>query len=154
MLKLNASFSKKIPVEGQEFSSQSYHASVEVEIPDGLSEDQLRGRIHDTFDLVRTSVESELRNGGTAPVGRAPAPDERRDTSPRSNSGGGPRATGKQLAFLTDLAVRRGLDQEDLNARAAREYGVRDIGELTRKQASRIIDALNGKEDGQSRRAA
>ena len=35
MLKLNSSYSKKVPVEGQDFSSQSYHASVEVELPDG-----------------------------------------------------------------------------------------------------------------------
>ena len=36
MLKLNASYSKKVPA-GEEYSSQSYHTSVEVELPDGLS---------------------------------------------------------------------------------------------------------------------
>ena len=35
MLKLNASYSKKVPAEG-EYTSQSYHASIEVELPDGL----------------------------------------------------------------------------------------------------------------------
>ena len=45
MLKLNASYSKKVPAEG-EYSSQSYHASVEVELPDGLTPEQLQGRIH------------------------------------------------------------------------------------------------------------
>ena len=38
MLKLNASYSKKVPVEG-DYTSQSYHASIEVELPDGLSAD-------------------------------------------------------------------------------------------------------------------
>ena len=33
MLKLNASYSKKVPA-GEEYSSQSYHASVEVELPE------------------------------------------------------------------------------------------------------------------------
>ena len=56
MLKLNASYSKKVPA-GEEYSSQSYHASVEVELPDGLTQDQLQSRIHETFDLVRNSVE-------------------------------------------------------------------------------------------------
>ena len=37
MLKLNASYSKKVPAEG-EYSSQSYHASIEVELPDTDSE--------------------------------------------------------------------------------------------------------------------
>ena len=52
MLKLNASYSKKVPAE-TEYSSQSYHASVEVELPDGLTPDQLQERIHATFALVR-----------------------------------------------------------------------------------------------------
>ena len=59
MLKLNASYSKKVPA-GEEYSSQSFHASVEVELPDGLTQDQLQSRIHETFDLVRNSVEAEL----------------------------------------------------------------------------------------------
>ena len=39
MLKLNASYSKKIPAD-TEYSSQSYHASVEVELPDGNTPDE------------------------------------------------------------------------------------------------------------------
>ena len=63
MLKLNASFSKKVPAE-QEYSSKSFHASIEIELPDGLTPAQLQGRIHETFELVRGSVESEI--GGNA----------------------------------------------------------------------------------------
>ena len=59
MLKLNASYSKKVPAEG-EYTSQSYHASIEVELPDGLSSEQLNGKIHETFEMVRNSVEAEL----------------------------------------------------------------------------------------------
>ena len=57
MLRLNASYSKKVPAEG-EYTSQSYHASVEVELPDGLSQEQLLSRIHETFEMVRNSVEA------------------------------------------------------------------------------------------------
>ena len=66
MLKLNASYSKKVPA-GEEYSSQSFHASVEVELPDGLTQEQLQARIHETFDLVRNSVEAELH--GNVPRG-------------------------------------------------------------------------------------
>ena len=59
MLKLNASYAKKVPTE-EEYSSQSYHASIEVELPDGLSGEALQERIHATFNLVRNSVEAEL----------------------------------------------------------------------------------------------
>ena len=54
MLKLNASYSKKVPADG-EYTSQSYHASVEVELPDGLNQNQLQTRIHETFALVKES---------------------------------------------------------------------------------------------------
>ena len=47
MLKLNAAYSKKVPAEG-EYTSQSYHASIEVELPDGLSQEQLNDKIHAT----------------------------------------------------------------------------------------------------------
>ena len=35
MLKLNASYSKKVPADG-EYTNQSYHASIEVELPDEM----------------------------------------------------------------------------------------------------------------------
>ena len=59
MLKLNASYSKKVPAD-QEYSSQQYHASVEQELSDSLKPEELRQRIRDTFELVRQSVETEL----------------------------------------------------------------------------------------------
>ncbi len=72
MLKLNASYSKNVPAES-EFSSQSYHASIEVELPDGLTQDQLNDKIHETFAMVRDSVEAELHGNGSAnPEGSAP----------------------------------------------------------------------------------
>ena len=37
MLKLNASYSQKVPADG-EYTSQSYHASIEVELPDKMLE--------------------------------------------------------------------------------------------------------------------
>ena len=65
MLKLNASYSKKVPADG-EYTSQSYHASIEVELPDGLNQNQLQTRIHETFALVKESVEAELH--GNTPI--------------------------------------------------------------------------------------
>ena len=59
MLKINASYSKKVPAESQ-YSSQSYHCSIEAELPDGLSHEQLQERIHATFATVRQAVEAEL----------------------------------------------------------------------------------------------
>ena len=60
MLKLNVSYSKKVPAEA-DYSSQQYHCQIEVELPDGLTQEQIQGRIHETFGLVRQSVETELQ---------------------------------------------------------------------------------------------
>ena len=64
MLKLNASYSKKVPAES-EYSSQSYHCTIEVELPDGLTSQQLQEKVHGVFDFVRNSVEAEIHNTAT-----------------------------------------------------------------------------------------
>ena len=60
MLKLNAAYSKKVPAESN-YSSQQFHCQIEIELPDGLTQEQMQGRIHETFSLVRQSVEAELQ---------------------------------------------------------------------------------------------
>ncbi len=65
MLKLCTSYSKKVPADA-EYSSQQYHCQVEVELPDGLTQEQIQGRIHETFGMVRDSVEAELRTAQQA----------------------------------------------------------------------------------------
>ena len=72
MLKLNASYSKKVPAEG-EYSSQQYHCQIEVELPDGLTSQQLQEKVHGVFAFVRASVESELRGAPTPAQAAMPA---------------------------------------------------------------------------------
>ena len=138
MLKLNASYSKKVPA-GEEYSSQSYHASVEVELPDGLSPNQLQARIHETFDLVRNSVEAELHGKTPANHGGHPAAGAPRNGSQRNRSGARQNdapASPKQLSYLLDLARQRGITPQQIAAR----FQVPDIQHLTRQQCSDQID--------------
>ena len=155
MLRLNASFSKKVPIAGQDYSSQSYHASIEVEIPDGLSPEQLRDRIHDTFELVRDSVENEL--GGQAPALSAPAqPPQQQPASAPTKPTDAP-ASSKQIRYLTTLALDRGMDVRALNSACQRDFGVTSVEALSRRQASELIDRMNAREGGNrqaTRRAA
>ena len=65
MLKLNTAYAKKVPAE-TEYSSQSYHCTIEVELPDGLSPQQLQEKVHGVFDFVRNSVETELHSAASA----------------------------------------------------------------------------------------
>ena len=139
MLKLNASYSKKVPA-GEEYSSQSYHASVEVELPDGLSGEALQARIHETFDLVRNSVEAELH--GNVPRNHEGYPvAEERKTVPQGNRAAGRQndvpASSKQLSYLLDLARQRGVTPQQIAA----QHGVPDVRQLSKRQCSELINS-------------
>ena len=147
MLKLNASYSKKVPAD-TEYSSQSYHASVEVELPDGLRPDQLNARIHETFAMVRDSVEAELHGEGGNAGQMADAPQLPIQSAPQQNKpayGKKPAtdspASPKQIKFLLDLARQNGYTVDQLQAR----FNVSALEDLSRTQCSRAIDLLNGK---------
>ena len=139
MLKLNASYSKKVPA-GEEYSSQSFHASVEVELPDGLTQDQLQARIHETFDLVRNSVEAELHGNVTRNHEGYPAAEERK-TVPQGNRAAGRQndvpASPKQLSYLLDLARQRGVTPQQIAA----QHGVPDVRQLSKRQCSELINS-------------
>ena len=139
MLKLNASYSKKVPA-GEEYSSQSYHASVEVELQDGLSPDQLQTRIHETFDLVRNSVEAELHGKTPSNYGGRPTAGALRNGSQRSRSGARQNeapASPKQLSYLLDLARQRGITPQQIAA----QHGVPDVRQLSKRQCSELINS-------------
>ena len=134
MLKLNASYSKKVPA-GEEYSSQSYHASVEVELPDGLSGEALQARIHETFDLVRNSVEAEL-HGNVPRNHEGYPPAEERKNAPQGNRAAGRQndvpASPKQLSYLLDLARQRGVTPQQIAAQ---------LRQLSKRQCSELINS-------------
>ena len=143
MLKLNASYSKKVPAEG-EYSSQSYHASIEVELPDGLNQAQLQTRIHETFEMVRNSVEAEL-HGKTLnqPGGNAVANTVNNNQQGYGTANSRNReipASPKQIKFMLDLARNKGITP----AQIAAQYGVASVEQLSKNQCSSIINSWKG----------
>ena len=153
MLKLNASYSKKVPAD-TEYSSQSFHASVEVELPDGLTQDQLNAKIHETFALVRDSVESELHGNAVQqptqtsntqsqpglydnPPQKATKPAYGKKNGTTSDAPASP----KQVKYLLDLAHQYGVSPDQIKAK----YNVPSLESMTKVQCSRAIDELSGK---------
>ena len=130
MLKLNASYSKKVPAEG-EYTSQSYHASVEVELPDGLSSEQLNSKIHETFEMVRNSVEAELH--GKTPIQQGGNVSQNTPNQPMQGS---TPASPKQINYLLTLASRRGITPQQI----AVQNNVANINQLSKKQCSALIE--------------
>ena len=138
MLKLNAAYSKKVPADG-EYTSQSYHASIEVELPDGLSQEQLNDKIHATFAMVRESVEAELGENNTRKTGEFP-PQETANPAPQGNRSAGASAgvpaSPKQINYLLSLASRRGITPQQIAA----QNNVTNVDQLTKRQCSALIE--------------
>ena len=136
MLKLNAAYSKKVPAEG-EYTSQSYHASIEVELPDGLSQEQLNDKIHATFAMVRESVEAELGESNARKSTELPV----QETTPQNNRSAAVPASPKQIKYLLDLARQYNVSPDQIKAK----FNVPALESLTKTQCSRAIDELSGK---------
>jgi len=143
MLKLNTSYSKKIPIEGQQYSSQSFHASVEIELSDALKPEDIKTRIHDTFLMVRQSVEEELNgkahNGNGQPVNTNAKPNVNGNGN---GNGNGHKASNKQIKFITDLAGQKNIPPSELNAEIKKRFNVDGLYDLSSKQASELLDTL------------
>lgn len=140
MLKLNASYSKKVPADG-EFTSQSYHASIEVELPDSLNQNELQNKIHATFEMVRNSVEAELHGNSPQPYAEESRINAHQNGS---QSYGAPPAkkheipaSPKQIKYMLDLARNKGVTP----AQIAAQHGVASVEQLTKNQCSNFINS-------------
>ena len=137
MLKLSTSYSKKIPVEGQDYSSQSFHAAVELELSDSLQPPEIKARIHETFEMVKNAVEAEL-NGQSG----QPAPSTAPTAPPPASHSTPDKATNAQIKFITDLSRNLGYSLAEVNARVLELYHVQSIYDLTKRDASKLVDDM------------
>jgi hypothetical protein len=156
MIKLNTSYSKKVPVEGQQFSSESFHASVEVELSDSLKPEEIQEKIHFYAERLRQSVDAELGQE------RQPAQERQRSAfTPRQGNrqqerpaeGSTRKASNKQVKYLTDLAGEQQVSIQDLNAEIQERYGVAGLYDLNAAQASDMIGSLQGGRNSRRRAA-
>ena len=143
MLKLNAAYSKKVPTQ-EKFSSQSYLASVEVELPHGMTASELKNKIHDTFELVRESVESEIAGGRSSkPALRHPNAGNRVQGERTQGERGEPlKATNNQIGYILKLAQHQGKGLAEVNEMASAQFKAESIYELSRSDASALVDQL------------
>ena len=140
MLKVCTSYSKKVPTD-QQYSSQQFHASVEVELSDALTPEQLQERIHQTFTTVRNTVENEI-NGSTPVATPAPAARGGYHVTGGEKTNGNGKASNAQIKYLTSLATEQDIRLSGLNAYCQDNYKVDSIYDLTKKQASELVDSL------------
>lgn len=145
MIKLSASYGLKVPA-AQEFSSESYHASTEIELADTVRGDDLKAALGALWNDLRAAVAAQR---GVAPAPQAkPAPAQQQEPpAPRPqpvNRIAGEGASKKQIGFLLALARRkRNLSAEQLRTWLQSERGL-SLQTLSKADAAAVIDELNG----------
>ena len=155
MIKLNASFSKKVP-GSEEYSSEGYMCAVELELSDNLEPEALHAKIHETFDLVRTSVESELENRRSRPTGCAP-PDREGGNGSHGDKGNGNnwKCSDRQRDLILKLVDEHDLDRNGVDELARKRFG-KGVVDLNKLEASGLIDEIieahGGRRRGNGRR--
>ena len=60
MTKLIAGVLKKVPVPGIEFSNHQFSSGLEMEVPDGATDEALAHRLRELFALLSRTVEAEI----------------------------------------------------------------------------------------------
>ncbi len=158
-MRISVQFQRK--VRGQEeFTSNSFHVGIESEPPAEVAQDRskLKAYVEELFRECRARVDDQVgqaspkaapapraeeRTPRAAPTGRRPPPARASRAAPSTNGNGeSGLATAKQLNFLRSLGQQGGLSYGQLSALAEETFGTRDLRDLSKKQASELIDQL------------
>ena len=156
MIKLHASYGLKVPAE-QDYSSQSFHATAEIELADATSQDpeSMRRALHKLWSELKQAVAAEIGNGSNSQV--ATTPENNTHTRHDGGNGNGrthepvnriagngnsASATKKQIGFLLSLARRhKGMGADQTRKWLQTTHGV-SLDDLSKAQAGQIIDTL------------
>ena len=156
MIKLTANLSKKVPIAGLSYSSQSFMAGLEVELSDAAALPEVQARIREVYALLEQSINEQIAthraNSGHAEASadhREPRRDSgRRDERQDYRRGGERRdnapypASQAQRKAIAAIAQERGILSDDLTALIRQEFRKNNAEELTLKEASRLIGIL------------
>ena len=156
-MKLAVTHSQKVP-GAVEYSSELFSAMIEVEIPEEAGRDAkaVQGWLRELYAQAKTSVEEQIKSvprrngngtGGQSASGIFSRPDNGPDRPPHRGNGGGNggrTASPKQISFLVSLGARNRLTFADLQRMAEERFRVDDLYQLTKGDASALIDELKG----------
>jgi len=138
MIKLSAGLSKKLPLEGVEFSSHSASASIEVELADGTSSEQIKDELRNLYGLLEEAIDEQL--GRKVEVS---GPEEKPVAMTGRN---GRRATEAQQRAIRAIAGDRGLSLRELQQMLQEQFGTENMPDLSLHDASVLIDILKNLE--------
>ncbi|MCC6575141.1 MAG: hypothetical protein IT462_15300 [Planctomycetes bacterium] len=171
MIKLSAAYGAKIPGP-KEFSSESYHASAEIELAGTADGEGLKAALSLLWEDLKSAVDGQIAGKAVtarpAVVSAAPAGSNGHSshthapvahTNPAYNAqpaatpvnriagdrGGDPPASKKQIGFLLSLCRRhKNFSAEQCRTWLQAEHGLK-LNQLTKSEAGQVIDQLQGK---------
>ncbi len=68
MIKLNGSVSRKVPVPGVDFSSQSFGAGMEVEVGNNVTPEEIKKKFRNLYRVLEESVKEQISANGGKPA--------------------------------------------------------------------------------------
>lgn len=145
MIKLNCGFSRKVGEANYGSRGASVNLELELATDAARDGDGLQEKIRRLFALARRAVDEELSGsaGGDVP----PQPPAAADNgNGRGGRNGSAAVTGKQTKLILDLARQNRMSLSAVEGLCVEVSGVGDVYQLSRTQASAVIDRL--KADG------
>jgi hypothetical protein len=140
MLKIAAHVSKKVPLPDRQYSSQQFGASLEMEVSDAQSADEVQERLRRLYAMISRSIDEQIAKV-QPPVGQPTTAPSAPRTATATAVGTGAKPTGAtqaQQRAIFALCKSKGL----VLAETVGRFGASDVSNLSLKDASRLIDQL------------
>ena len=64
MIKLTGNVSRKVPIPGTEYSSQSFSAGMEIEVGNEASIDEVQGKFKEMYAVLEEAIKAQLMSNG------------------------------------------------------------------------------------------
>ena len=161
MLKVSASVAHKRPGPEQ-FSSRSYHAGLEEELPSGISEDEIRERVRSIYILLESAVQDQLEKEEADENSFRPVKEHNRISSYNrngsngGNGGNGGNGSGRgggngrkarmasQAQCKAIFAISHSLDlqKSEIIDMVQDQFGASRVEDLQMREASQFIEHL------------
>ena len=158
MIKISANISKKVPIPAQQYSSQSFGASLEIEVSDADKPEAIQARIRELYGLLSSTIDEQIANatqngnGAGSSTVQPPAPANGNRTAQATGGGNGngrkTMATQAQQRAIFAICKSLNLDVPSF----LKPYNVTDPAQLLIKTASQIIDDLKSRQNTTSPR--
>lgn len=149
-IKLSGSVSRKVPIPGVEYSSQSFSAGMEIEI-NSTDANEVKAQLASLYASLNNGIDAQIAAASqtaTAPIQQTPAPQPRNGVASTNRiaaiaNGNGKRVTATEAQQRAIFAICK---SQNLDVAAVlADFNVADSKELHVWDASKLIDQLKAR---------